>query len=280
VTYQCDDQHTIDGHNHGSTSWSTACTQAGAYTSMEAFNCQKVKYNVQGQIRDATNNRALANAEVTLRVVGTDIVERVTTNSQGLYAASIPHGKVQLNVTRDGYISDGKSLGVVDRNIPPNDIGDLPMSPTLPADGWRVVLTWAENPRDLDSHLYFCNSRSCHLYYSRKRVHGSNSVMATLDVDDTRSFGPETTTLKHVSQNCQGQGCKFIFKVDNYTGRKKLTAASEAVVKVFHGNSLVATFSVASPNQQFSGSRDRAWVVFSLDAKTGEVSACTNPECS
>ena len=53
----------------------------------------------------------------------------------------------------------------------------------------RVILTWAEQPPDLDMHLFICN-RGCEVYYGNTTCENVN-----LDVDDRDGFGPETMTL-------------------------------------------------------------------------------------
>ena len=53
----------------------------------------------------------------------------------------------------------------------------------------RVILTWAEQPPDLDMHLFICN-RGCEVYYADKTCENVN-----LDVDVTTGNGPETMTL-------------------------------------------------------------------------------------
>lgn len=53
----------------------------------------------------------------------------------------------------------------------------------------RIVLTWGETPRDLDSHLD--TPSGCHLFYGRKQCRGE----ASLDTDVTDSFGPETINI-------------------------------------------------------------------------------------
>ena len=53
----------------------------------------------------------------------------------------------------------------------------------------RVILTWAEQPPDLDMHLFICN-KGCEVFW-----HSKNCENVNLDVDDTTGNGPETMTL-------------------------------------------------------------------------------------
>ena len=52
----------------------------------------------------------------------------------------------------------------------------------------RVILTWAEQPPDLDMHLFICNR--CEVFFSAPNCENVN-----LDVDVTNGNGPETMTL-------------------------------------------------------------------------------------
>ncbi|GAA0823067.1 hypothetical protein GCM10009111_32180 [Colwellia asteriadis] len=61
-----------------------------------------------------------------------------------------------------------------------------------------VKLTWGENPRDLDTHFYGpaneIGDDRFHISYSNKEEVLNNSTIY-LDVDDTRSYGPEILTI-------------------------------------------------------------------------------------
>merc|ERR1711957_323062 len=149
-----------------------------------------------------------------------------------------------LEISKDGFIHTEKEL-VMQGSVMAGSSADVAMSPNLPEDGWRIVLTWGEKPKDLDSHVYFGRRGSCHMYYGKTRVkcRTMHNVEAHLDVDDTESYGPETTTFLHLNK-CQGKhNCKMAFKVHNYS-RRPNWAGSEGVVKVYNGVREVATYHV------------------------------------
>jgi len=54
----------------------------------------------------------------------------------------------------------------------------------------RMVLTWGEEPKDLDSHLL--TSTGCHVFYGNKQCPDGS---ASLDADVTDGFGPETINV-------------------------------------------------------------------------------------
>jgi len=60
----------------------------------------------------------------------------------------------------------------------------------------RFVLTWGYLPKDLDSHLFTPNEQ--HIYFAQKAPYLAG---ANLDVDDTTSYGPETTTITELQQD-------------------------------------------------------------------------------
>ncbi len=120
-------------------------------------------------------------------------------------------------------------------------------------DNARIVLTWDENPRDIDSHLTGSSSGAdtrFHVFYSNP-----NTPYANLDVDDTSSFDPETITITQQSAGV------YRYSVHDYTNLNSATSIglslSGARVRVFGEAGLLAEFNV--PNQ--SGT---LWAVFEL----------------
>ncbi len=122
-------------------------------------------------------------------------------------------------------------------------------------DGMRVVLTWGEDPADLDLHVAYQGN---HVFFDGKR-----GVDANLDIDHTDSYGPETITLdrKH-------QGQTYVFAVHDFSDRDDPEAAalsnSQAKVFVYIGQSLVRTYDV--PQHQAGN----LWTVFRITGD-GEI---------
>jgi hypothetical protein len=81
-----------------------------------------------------------------------------------------------------------------------------------------------------------------------------------LDLDDTSSFGPETTTLL---QQINGV---YRFSVHDFTNRFSQTSSSlsnsQAQVRIFRGSDLVATFNVPL------GQPGTLWTVFEMNGST------------
>merc|ERR1719329_1163645 len=155
-------------------------------------------------------------------------------------------GDVVLHASVAGYIAGEKTLHVME-NVISGESANVFLSPMLPLDSWRIVITWADRPRDLDSHLYFGSRRACHIAWNRKRVNCGNEISAVLDVDDTNGNGPETVTINDVNK-CKNAGdsrnCKLVFKVHNYS-RRPTIANSEAEIVVFNGDAEKARYTTS-----------------------------------
>jgi len=120
------------------------------------------------------------------------IAARATTDANGDYLVEgVSYGNVTVEVAGQGLqtaFSTSQVLGDIIR-----DDQNVAISPFVPAGETRIVLTWDERPRDLDAHLTgpgTAGSAPFHVFFSQPDVSG-----ATLDIDDTTSFGPETITF-------------------------------------------------------------------------------------
>jgi len=239
--------------------------------------CQLNSYTVSGRIRNAihpTNGVGSA----TLVIAG----QTITTNSQGYYSVTLPAGQHSYSLNAHGFItiSSGSLTVTADANF------DINMSPELAADSWRIVLSWDQNPRDLDSHLLFYGeaNRCPEMYYARRSA-SCDGVGAQLDVDDTSSWGPETTTLTNVNScNPSQRTCKWVYKVKNYSGRYDSQHGwqhSQARVVLYNGDHMVREFEVNSNHGYTTGNgigRQDYWSVLSVDGH-GNVQECSNANC-
>jgi len=213
---------------------------------------------IRGAISNASTGTGVPNALVTLRpglrttspeAVG--ITAFASTDSSGRYTVTdLQPGYYTGVVTAAGYIQG--SFTALARGGSVNDNQNGTVSPSIDGSTWRVVLTWGANPRDLDSHLTGPISGSASrfevAYYSRGSV--TSSPYASLDVDQTSGFGPETVTIARTLDGT------YRYYVYHYAGFGSL-ATSGARVAVYRGNSLQKTYSV--PNQ--SG---EIWTVFEI----------------
>ena len=166
-----------------------------------------------------------------------------------------------LTVTKTGYYTFTNN-GI---SIEPGQTlqYDVAITPELSPGGgeYRIVLTWAENPRDLDAHLNtpIIEGQTYHIYYANKGSM-SSPPYAILDIDDQYSYGPETVTINRTFSGT------YNYYVYNYAGTGSLSTSNAQVV-VYSGSSLVATYRVPTTGT------GRYWQVFNLAGATGVITS-------
>ena len=218
-----------------------------------------------GTIKNALTGYGVGGLTLNLRsgqntTMGT-ILKTTTTDGNGMYSVSnLTAGTYTGEIIGSGFQTTFFTVVVV------GDITkgeqDATITPVLDSGETRIVLTWGATPNDLDSHLTgpTATGSRFHMYYSYKAFADSVSNVK-LDVDDTSSYGPETTTI-----SLQGSGV-YRFSVHNYTNRYETTgslnlAASGAKVAVYRADSEVATFNVPTDRD------GTLWTVFEIDGST------------
>ncbi len=106
-----------------------------------------------------------------------------------------------------------------------------------PAGSIRIVLTWGQSPNDLDSHLTgpLGSSARFHVYYANR-----SGGDATLDHDDTNSFGPETITITDPEDGM------YRYSVHNFSDQSSTggqgIAASPTRVQVYNEQGLLKSY--------------------------------------
>lgn len=179
------------------------------------------------------------------------IIETTISNDRGYYEVSLPAGLYTFECYKDGFITTYKNILVFVMDYAAQNIS---VAPELEEGYYRVVLTWGQDPSDLDSHLFGKTSDyNYHVYYSNKNGVGlEDAIVANLDVDDTTSFGPETTTFLTTTDG------EYDFYVDWYSG-SGTWASSGGKVEVYNGAYLINTY--YAPNVS---NRSGSWKVFSI----------------
>merc|ERR1719161_593978 len=268
--YKCKDGFSVDGSVQGQTSWSLTCQANGQFS--ESFECVPIVFTVLGQMKNAVNNRPVPGGKAVLTYKGHDEgagpIESAGNRVGQFMLNAVRQGNAEIKYTAPGYIGAEIKLDVRS-NIQAGTVADIAMSPVLSEDAWRAVLAWGKNPRDLDTHLYWKNRRSCHVYYARRRVDCPDQVKGILDVDDTRSFGPETLTFKNVGKDYNAKvkaagpdrAPILQYKIKNYSRRPLLESLSDATVKLYNGEKLVKEFKIGREGKIVG----KYWWVFELN---------------
>ena len=227
---------------------------------------------IGGRITNAVNGSAVPNATLTIRknwnVTEGEVVATAETGTDGRYTVELPLGNYTILMERDGYITNHFNVVVT-----PN--GNNNCNATMNPDGeqvelgeLRIVLTWGETPRDLDSHLWgptVNGEDRFHTYYGDMSYYEDGTKHAFLDVDDVSSYGPETTTVYDMTEN--GVYSFFVHDFTTYSGESTVMANSGAKVEVYMGANLIQTYHIPTSGV------GTVWHVFDFDAITGSLTA-------
>ncbi len=209
---------------------------------------------VTGSVVDAQTASPLGDVEVRLRDADYKVT-KTRTAADGTFRIAVPAGSYDLQVNQSGYIPYSVRIQVPENDNLTVNVG---LSEQLAGQEYRAVLTWGEYPRDLDSHLLGQSTTgSFHTYFGQKvaRAFDSSRVIAQLDVDDTTSYGPETTTFE------VDEDGNYLFFVHNWSGNYggNTLATSGARVAVYRGSERIATFRVPAGIDE-----SRYWTVFRI----------------
>lgn len=168
------------------------------------------------------------------------------TGNTGEFSMSLPVGIYTVELEKEGFITG--YFNVVSTRNQYSGVQTMTLTPVLSENEYRIVLTWGESPRDLDSHLsyYEEDKRMMHVYYGNRVGYVNGENIAKLDLDDTTSYGPETVTITlNTEQLNQGT---FKYSVHDFTNRNSKNSTelsmSGAVVRVYRGNDLISTYYV------------------------------------
>jgi uncharacterized repeat protein (TIGR02543 family) len=196
---------------------------------------------VAGTVKSATSGQVVSGVTVSVK---DNSYYSTTTNSTGYFSFAVPIGPQTLTFSATGYVFSDQSIEVGSTST---NIGEINGSPSLEESEYRFVLTWNATPTDLDSYLKLPNNSS--INYSSKT---NTTYNATLDLDDTNGYGPETITIKNLgSGNCH-------YYVHNYSGENNLYS-SGAKVSVYSDIGLI--YSIEIPTSFVTG---LYWDVFSI----------------
>jgi len=216
---------------------------------------------ISGVITDATNGLPLGG--VTLELIrginntGGELAATVMTADDGSYSVDgLSAGNYTCIIFADGLQTSVITVIVLGNTMTANQNGTI--SPLVAIGETRIILTWGEDPRDLDSHFTGPTIEGGDVF----RVFFGNRQEedVLLDTDDVSSFGPETITIADSTR----PGV-FRYSVFNFSGGPEDTLSnSGARVEVIREEGTVAEFFVP----QGAGN---LWSVF--DMENGQITA-------
>lgn len=218
-------------------------------------------FDVTGTVRNALTGDALdgvmvrfrtgwnnTSGELAVDASGNQAI--TTTDAYGMYTINMGACCYTAEFSKDGFVTG--YVNVISSSQ--SGMQDAVLTPVLSNDEFRIVLTWGENPNDLDSHVEgtLSNGESFHVYYSHQSHFDGDIEVCNLDVDDTTSYGPETITLRPTTVY------PYYYYIHHYAGTGSI-ATSGAKIQVYQGNNLVATF-----NAPIDQGNEIYWNVFAI----------------
>jgi len=134
-------------------------------------------------------------------------------NTVDFPAGTVSQGALSLTPSASGYLPYVEKL--VRFNALSNSSQTVriflnPKNNPVTGNMFRVILSWSDEPRDLDLHVYTSDGR--HVFYGSKSASNIN-----LDVDVTNGRGPETMTIEKIES-----GVTYYFYVHHYSGSSSL----------------------------------------------------------
>lgn len=223
--------------------------------------------NITGQIINSQTGGGLSNAQVSFYFQDDDSGGRVETDTSEANADLVTATDFQGNYSIDNAPTGTFVCVVRGNGFTPRVIQDIQFnSGSNPQDNTvlveelsegaiRIVLTWGENPFDLDSHLTGPDGVDrFHMYF----VNQNPIPSVNLDVDDVFSFGPETTTISTLSAGT------YRYSVHNYSDQSTNGTvginSSPTQVEVYDENGLVKTYTAPTA----SNGDGNTWRVFEV----------------
>lgn len=208
--------------------------------------------SVTGAVINARTGNPVSGA--TVQLAG----QSVTSGANGEFSFSnVPAGTHSLSASHVDY-----STATVPVTVP--DGGSVAQNIVLsPLGVLTMVLSWGAQPSDLDLHASGPDGSGGRFHVA---YYSSNPVPhASLDVDDTSSFGPETVTI-----NVSGDGSgnyvagQYEFWVHNYSGEASF-AVSEGRTVLTGRDTQVGEWLASGAS---GNSADRIWRVAGFDLDT------------
>lgn len=179
----------------------------------------------QGKVQDALDGTGIPSVTMKLReglnnTTGT-VINTYTTDSSGNFNFTKAYGYYTLELIKTDYTTTSYNITVVGENTITQD---LTMTPVLEEGETRIILTWAEIPSDLDSHLVKVKEGTVeyHVYYETPASSEAEFPEAELDYDDTTSYGPETITVNNLDNDAD-----YYYYILDYTNHGDTTNSNE-----------------------------------------------------
>ncbi len=190
---------------------------------------------VEGVVVNAQTGAVLSGAQIT--VEGFEITS--TTGGGGRFTVfAAPEGERTLLASRSGFVSASVPVTVVADATQETSIGLLEEGDG--GDGVAVILTWGEDPADLDLHVSGPDESGDRFHIA---FFALNPVpYGSLDLDDRESYGPETVTISKSSSQNYVAGDYRVW-IHNFSNTPEFDISS-AIVTIFAKGEQVGQYRV------------------------------------
>jgi hypothetical protein len=216
-------------------------------------------------ITDSRNGDTLSSVTIKIREGYNNRLGDVqnSINSSDGTGLSLTPGTYTLELNKTGYENKYLTVTITSTTTSINaDLLSINTSSTVNSNAFAtIIVRWGENPVDIDSHLlfnntdvYFGNTSNGGIPIDKSNPCATSSVVASLDLDDTDSYGPETTTI------CDGTAGPFAFKLHHFSGSSNIGASPTTVELITRDGS---RYEFVAPTTGFAGDDD-VWDVFTL----------------
>lgn len=220
--------------------------------------CKADKVVMKGKVINDVTLNAVGNANMYVRA-GSDnkdgnIIYSTITNQSGEYSLKIKSGYYTVEISEEGYIKDYFNI-IVDSETEDNNC-IFEVSPEMTSNKYTIVLSWGNNPVDLNANLVGELSDGSTFYINhvtRKAFDSNGNVIASLDKDVQTGFGTETITFTAEAD------ARYAYFVSWKEGTGTW-GTSNAVVAMYNGDTFVNNFNVPVSSTDSSG----LWIPFSI----------------
>jgi len=237
-------------------------------TKLTRYDSSSIMGGIYGTIKNAVTGENVSDVEIKINKgwgneISAETVAEERTDLNGEYSHrkhtilgvdfGLDAGNYTVTISKTGFISTSFNITIVGGE-------DMEFNSSITPIGaeniYHIVLTWGEEPRDLDSHLNATyEEERDHVFYADQDGYYSN-----LDVDDVTSYGPETITIEDIDM----YSGNIMYSVHDFSNKESTDSVtlsmSSASVKVYRGGQLLETFYVPT------GSIGTVWNVFYFDS--------------
>lgn len=167
--------------------------------------------------------------------------QTATTDSQGIVEFNfLRRPTATVHIQREGFVDVNQEVAIVCGEANSITIAVLPLDEGALRGDIRFILTWGDEPPDLDSHMTGpeAGGGNFHVYYGNRN---SADGRVGLDVDDTSSYGPETITVRKT--NGAYTAGDYLYYIYNFTGSPSITSQRQYIsAVVYQGTEMIGVF--------------------------------------